>query len=169
VADGVIVPIGITREYVEYTRHHVGEGLRAAARTAGDIGIIYLFGCSIAADRDVARAESRTSAAKRALAPVPVEVSGVDRAEAEAFTRAYRYQEHMDVDAGHARLVPEHWIDRFTPAGTAADVRAKVADLEAWGVHHLALLPTTRRTQSLITVLGETTVANGANPSRRIR
>lgn len=153
-ADGVIVPVGFTKAYVDYVAHHVGEGLRQAGRRRGDIDVCFLAGCSISPDRKRAREEVRSYVAKRALVPVPEEVSGISEAERERFTREYRFQDHMQVGARHGDRVPERWIDRFALAGTADEVVARIEQLQAWGGEHLLVLPVTHDTAGLIGELG---------------
>lgn len=163
VADGVIFPMGFTKAYVDYVAHHLGEGLRAAGRRAGDIDVCFLAGCSISPDRTLAREEVKSYVAKRALVPVPEEVSGISEAERERFTREYRLVEHMQVGARHGDLVPEAWIDRFALAGTADEVVAKVEQLRAWGGAHLLVLPVTQDTAALIGELGARVVPKVAS------
>lgn len=154
-ADGVIVPVGLTREYVQYVWHHVGEGLREAGRHPTEIDVCFMLGASLSADSETARRESRTYVAKRALVPVPADVSGISDSEREEFSRAYRFQEHMDVDAHHGALVPECWIDRFALAGTPDEVLEKLMALRSWGADHVILLPTTRNMRYLIEEFGQ--------------
>lgn len=169
VADGVIVPTGLTPAYPEYVMTHVGEGLRAAGRRPADIDVCFLAGCSLSPDRERARQEAKAYVAKRALVPVPSEISGISESEKERFVKAYRFQEHMQVGARHGDLVPESWIDRFALAGTPDEVREKVAALASWGADHLLVLPVTEDTAYLITELGKTVVAPVARGGRGVR
>ena len=154
IADGVIIPVGFTEEFVQYIFKHIDEGLAKAGRRREHIDVCFLAGCAVSGDRAAARQQVKAYVAKRALVPVPSEISGISADEKERFIQAYRIEDHLRVGARHAELVPESWIDRFALAGTSDDVVNKIAQLKDWGVRHLIVLPEVADTASLIKMIG---------------
>jgi len=58
------------------------------------------------------------------------------------------------VDAAHARLVQDDWIDRFALAGTPDECLDKLRVFTKLGVNEIILLPITQSSVNLIQIFG---------------
>lgn len=153
--DGVIASVGATYDLLKYVVDTIHQAAREARRAPESIDIVIQIGCDISEDREEARRNVRTYVARRPIAAVPLEKTGFTAAEARRFKEAYRYQQHMHVEAMHADLVPEEWIDRFSLAGTPEECVEKLDAFRRAGVNQVFLLSTTRDAKSLMRIFRE--------------
>lgn len=139
VADGVLAQIGLTPAHVEFSLGRVREGAAAADRQPPEFGVV-MYG-AIGEDRARARSESRHIAAWFAqTAPVHCELAGVDPELVARIREAYSGGELHEADDA-AALVTEEMVDRLTIAGTPAEVRGRLEELEAAGVQRFTYMP----------------------------
>lgn len=155
-ADGVIASVGVAPELIQYVLDSVREGAESAGRDPAAIRIAVHVGCDISENREQARENTKTYVARRVIAPLPPELTGFTKKEKEEFQEAYTLPGHLQVDAPHARLVREEWIDRFALAGTPEECLEKLHRFADMGVHEVLLLPTTAKSVDLIRICGET-------------
>ncbi|MFQ5912637.1 MAG: LLM class flavin-dependent oxidoreductase [Nitrospinota bacterium] len=153
--DGVIASVGATYKVLRYVVETVHQAAEGAGRDPKSVDIVVQIGCDVSEDREQARRNVRTYVARRPIAAVPLEKTGFTAEEARRFKKAYNYQEHMRIDAKHADLVPEEWIDHFSLAGTPGEVVEKLDPFVRAGVNQVFLLSTTRESKSLIRTFQE--------------
>jgi 5,10-methylenetetrahydromethanopterin reductase len=157
-ADGVIASVGVAPELVQYVVDTVGEGAKSAGRDPKEVRIGLHVGCDISENREKARENSKTYVARRVIAPLPPELTGFTKEEKEEFRKAYSLSGHLQVDAPHAQMVREEWIDRFALAGNPGECLEKLNRFAEQGVHEVILLPTTAHSVDLIRVCGQSLI-----------
>ncbi len=153
-ADGVIASVGVAPELVQYVLDTVREGAEDAGRNPQEIQIALHVGCEISDDRDQARENVKSYVARRVLAPLPESLTGFTKEIRMEFEKAYSLQGHLQVDAAHARLVQDEWIDRFALAGTPEECLDKLRVFTKLGVNEIILLPITQSSVNLIQIFG---------------
>ncbi len=153
--DGVIASVGATYELLTYVVETVRQAAEEAGRDPKSVDIVVQIGCDVSEDREEARRNVRTYVARRPIAAVPLEKTGFTAEEARRFKKAYEYQKHMLVEANHADLVPEEWIDYFSLAGTPEECVEKLDAFVQSGVNQVFLLSTTRDAISLMRTFQE--------------
>jgi len=143
-ADGLILQLAAP-SVVEWAVGHARRGARAAGRALEDFEVVAGAPTYISADRERALSRVRGFPATvsnhvkdllRHYRPeeLPSElVEGMDR------VADYDYLAHGVPDAPHTRAVTDDMAERLTLIGTAAEVREKIARLEAAGVTHVCL------------------------------
>jgi alkanesulfonate monooxygenase SsuD/methylene tetrahydromethanopterin reductase-like flavin-dependent oxidoreductase (luciferase family) len=143
-ADGLILQLAAP-SVVEWAVGHARRGARAAGRTLEGFEVVAGAPTYISADRERALSRVRGFPATvsnhvkdllRHYRPeeLPSElIEGMDR------VADYDYLEHGVPDAPHTRAVTDDMAERLTLIGTAAEVREKIARLEAAGVTHVCL------------------------------
>ncbi|MFQ5915862.1 MAG: LLM class flavin-dependent oxidoreductase, partial [Nitrospinota bacterium] len=154
-ADGVMASVGVAPELVQYVLDSVREGAESAGRAPEAIRVALHVGCDISENRTQARENAKTYVARRVIAPLPPGLTGFSKEEREEFSKAYSLSGHLQVNAPHARLVREEWIDRFALAGTAEECLERLHLFADMGVDEVLLLPTTPSSVDLIRTCAE--------------
>ena len=143
-ADGLILQLA-SPSVVEWAMGHTRRGAEAAGRSLDGFEVIAGAPTYLSDDRE--RALSRVRGFPATVSnhvrdllkhyrpeELPAElVEGMDR------VAGYDYARHGVPDAPHARDVTDDMAERLTLIGTAAQVRDRIARLEACGVTHVCL------------------------------
>ncbi|MBE1487606.1 LLM class flavin-dependent oxidoreductase [Plantactinospora soyae] len=119
VADGTILAEGASPEYVRWARGMIDEGRRAAGRTDDHRLTVYAH-----LDFDDARASARREFAAQLSGGWALPPSDADLADEIANLLA-----GSSGAAALAEALPEHYLDRFTAAGSAEQCAASVTRL----------------------------------------
>jgi alkanesulfonate monooxygenase SsuD/methylene tetrahydromethanopterin reductase-like flavin-dependent oxidoreductase (luciferase family) len=118
-------------------------GEQEAGRPAGATRILFWTTACVDEDRQAARAAVRGSVARRAMNTYnrqlrDGQLDDDDRVALERLQAAHQ-QGHV-WDTGYTDLVPERWIDRFSVAGTPAEVRARLERTLADGADEISMI-----------------------------
>ena len=161
IADGVILFGAVGDSLLDYTLSHVRRGAERAGRKLSDLYIMLSTACHVVQAGETLRTTQEAVGAyvtsqcnifalsARDPADLPADV----RDEIMAFRSAYRTPDapietrHLDLYSGyvndfkdeHAALVTPHMIEATTLTGSAAQIRARIAALEAAGVNQIAI------------------------------
>jgi alkanesulfonate monooxygenase SsuD/methylene tetrahydromethanopterin reductase-like flavin-dependent oxidoreductase (luciferase family) len=141
VADGALIS-GMPNDLVTSIAS-VRQGEREAGKPTGATKILLWTTVAVDDDRDAARAAVRGSVARRALNSLGrlARQGQLDDDDAQAIQKLQ--QAH---DAGHHSeaqyndLVPERWVDRFSIAGTPAEVRARLEKAVDQGAAEISMI-----------------------------
>ncbi len=155
IADGVIASIGATKELIRWAIDNVRIGAEEAGRDTKDIVKVFQVGCSISEDGKKAKDEAKTHVARRPIAALPRNLTGLTDEEIRRAKKAYYFKEHMLPDAEHAKLVPDEWVDKFTVAGTPKNVVDGLKVFQAAGADQVFILPTVTSSRNLIQAFEE--------------
>jgi alkanesulfonate monooxygenase SsuD/methylene tetrahydromethanopterin reductase-like flavin-dependent oxidoreductase (luciferase family) len=141
VADGALIS-GMPNELVA-SIESVRTGEREARRPAGSTRILLWTTVAVDDDREAARAAVRGSVARRALNTLGrlARQGQLDAQETEAIEKlqaAHNAGHHSDAE--YAVLVPERWVDRFSIAGTPAEVRARLEKAVQQGAQEISMI-----------------------------
>jgi len=134
VADGSVLSVAASREYVRWARDQIDEGRAAAGRT--DRHLVTMFALySVDSDGDAARAAMREPLAfyKSNGPSALTDVHGTSDQLRDILSRG-----------GYEALVrdmPESWIDDLTIAGTPQDCADEIRSYFAAGADSVALFP----------------------------
>jgi 5,10-methylenetetrahydromethanopterin reductase len=141
VADGALIS-GMPNDLVA-SIESVRAGEREAGRPEGSTKILLWTTVAVDDDREAARGAVRGSVARRALNTLgrlarqgqldPQETEAIDKLQA-----AHNAGHHSDAE--YAALVPERWIDRFSIAGTPAEVRARLENAVQQGAQEISMI-----------------------------
>jgi len=139
-ADTVVLMNGVAPELVAAASALVDDGARQAGRDPARVRRVVWAACHVSDDDPRhSLAMCKYNVARAILRNLP----GVDDARTLAIARRvrerYDYARHGSATAGFAALIPDDMVARFTFAGTAADVRVRIARLAAIGIHEVAL------------------------------
>jgi alkanesulfonate monooxygenase SsuD/methylene tetrahydromethanopterin reductase-like flavin-dependent oxidoreductase (luciferase family) len=143
-ADGLILQLA-SASTIEWAVGHARRGARAAGRTLENFEIVAAAPTYVSGDRERARARVRgfpatvSNHVKDLLRHYRPEELPAELVEGMAAVTGYDYRQHGVPDAPHARAVSDDMAERLTLIGTAAQIRDKVARLEAAGVTHVCL------------------------------
>lgn len=144
VADGTIMSVAASHEYVHYARERIDEGRRAAGRTDDHrvtVFALYSVDGDAAAARDAVRAPL---AFYKSNGPNTLtDVHGSSDLLADMIARG-----------GYDTIVaemPDSWIEELTIAGTPTECASKIRDFHAAGADSVALFPMpTERVDDLV-------------------
>jgi 5,10-methylenetetrahydromethanopterin reductase len=151
IADGVVAGVGITPDAVDYVREHVAAGAAEAGRDPSEIDLWFMAYPSLADSEGEARTAvaAALAAGGNLLARGPALATVPDRFRQPLRDLAadYTYTQHMN-NEGHesngalaSRLgLIDYLADRFSLAGTAADVREQIRTHDKQGVEHFWLI-----------------------------
>jgi 5,10-methylenetetrahydromethanopterin reductase len=164
VADGAIILVGTTPEYLQGAFACIQQGAEEAGRDLQAEGFQYVCWapCSINQDGKAARDFVKAHVARVLKRPLPFTLSSEDQAIVEQIYQHYEYYQHMVVGASHSELVPDRLVTKFAIAGTVEECREQVHRLTETGLHQLAIIPHTPNPQerlSLIQTFAENVIA----------
>ena len=141
VADGVVACVGVDRRLVDSALRYVAAGAAEAGRPAEAVRVVLWTALAIDDDPVAAKDLVRAFAASVVVAPL---VGGLDPEELDAIARIrrrYEYREHMATDAEHRELVPDRLVQRLAVAGTPAQCGRALAEIRAFPIDQLAVVP----------------------------
>lgn len=143
VADGIIYTGEVST--VERVVDMMKKCCAQIGRSAAEVKVVYRIPCSIADDPSVAREEVKGKIARTAMTHLGRlhKMGKLDDAEdRKAVERLWQYYDtyhHMGPE--HSYLVRDDWVDRFSLAGTAEQVREKVREILRTGVDEITIIP----------------------------
>jgi alkanesulfonate monooxygenase SsuD/methylene tetrahydromethanopterin reductase-like flavin-dependent oxidoreductase (luciferase family) len=118
-------------------------GEQEAGRPTGSTRILFWTTACVDEDRQAARNAVRGSVARRAMNTFNRQLRegalADDDREALERLQAAHQQGHI-WDTGYSDLVPERWIDRFSVAGTPAEVRARLERTLSEGADEISMI-----------------------------
>lgn len=143
IGDGVI--LGGRRDVVGVEVEKIRQVAVAAGRDGDCLKIMSWIPCSIAKGEREAREAVKPHVARSAMVTFtkmirdgqPVDEK--DRDATERLNREYDFSHHMGPE--HSHLVPEHWVDLFSIAGTTDRVRDKIEAVVKDGVDAITIVP----------------------------
>ncbi|MCP5151949.1 MAG: LLM class flavin-dependent oxidoreductase [Ectothiorhodospiraceae bacterium] len=139
-ADEVVLMNGVAPDLVGAACRLVDDGARQAGRDPAAVRRVVWAACHMSQD-DPARSldRCRYNVARAILRDLPGNDDPLTLEVAARIRERYDYAAHGDPGAAFATLVPDALVPRFTFAGTPADVRARILELEALGIDEVAL------------------------------
>ena len=150
IADGVTIGCGLTPEVVADSLTWLEEGAKKSGRKVSDLDVWWLAKVNVREDGETAREEIRMALAASAHHAfrftfegkrIPKELLSA----VETLKKEYAFHEHEMVDKQtNAELVDrlglrEYLLDRFAIAGTPAECRQKIQDMNSFGVEALRI------------------------------
>lgn len=150
IADGVVIGSSLLPEVVADALSRLEDGARAAGRKADDLDVWWLVKANAGEDGERAREEIRMALAASAhhAFRFTLEGRGIPKellSAVRALKKEYAFHEHEMADKrANAELVDrlglrEYLLARFAVAGTPAECRKRLAELEAAGVRNLRI------------------------------
>lgn len=145
VADGAIILVGVTPEYLQGAFACIEEGAREAGRDLKAEGFKYVCWapCSISKDGKAARDFVKPHVARVLKRPLPFTLNEEDQAAVAEVYATYEYYKHMEVGAAHGDIVPDRLVNQFAIAGTVEECREQVSRLKEAGLDQIAIIPHT--------------------------
>lgn len=138
VADGTILDMPVTPEYLATVREAVERGRAAAGTSAPPEHTLVAFSLAVVHD-DVA-------AAREIVRPALATFGAADwTAQIDPLPFAAAFRELRDASAtpeAFARAMPDEWVDQLAIVGPPDVVRARLSALEANGVSSVVVVPT---------------------------
>lgn len=140
-ADGVILGAGATPEVLEWARRCVAEGEARAGRAIGSTPFIVDMIVSVGDDRDAVRQAIRPRLCNRANHNFRMGIHGVPDEHMEGVRNFRDNYDESDVGSKtrNADRITDYIIDRFSFAGTPADIVARFEILKAHGVKNVVV------------------------------
>lgn len=141
-ADGVLVQVGVDPKCVSAALELIAVGARKSNRSLDELDIVLMCYGSVDTDRAVARDAARPFAAWiPQTVPRYCRIAGIPDEDVQRIKDVYEGGELMKAEHA-AEVVTEQMIDAFTLAGTATEVREKIAVLtQETAVRHFAFFP----------------------------
>jgi probable F420-dependent oxidoreductase len=143
-ADGLILQLAAP-SVVEWAVEHARRGAKDAGRRLDGFEVVAGAPTYVAADRERALARVRgfpatvSNHVKDLLRRYRPDELPADLVQGMERVAGYDYLQHGVPDAPHTRAVTDDMAERLTLIGTAAQIRDKIARLEAAGVTHVCL------------------------------
>ena len=143
IADGVIMLVGVSPEYVAGAMAAVRDGARSVGRDLDADGFQYVLWtpCSINEDGEAARNAVKAHVARALKRPLPFALSDEHQSAVDEIYRQYEYYEHMAVGTKHGDLVPDGLVTEFAIAGTVDECRYQIERIEGSGIDQLSIIP----------------------------
>jgi len=140
IADGVIILVGIAPAYIRGAREKIAAGALRAGRDPSDLRLVLWVPCAVS-DTGSAKDAVKAHVARAVAHPLPFALEEKEQKVLEEIRRAYNYYQHMEREASQARVIPDWLVDKFAIAGTSAECRARVAELQGSGIDQIAIIP----------------------------
>lgn len=136
IGDGCLAVVGLHPRQLEAARACI-----AAGGAATGFELTFWVPIAAAEDAERAREEVKSYVARSLRHPLPADLTPVEQETAERIRSSYEYGQHLAPDAGHARLVPDSIVDDWAVAGTPAECRDRLAQLELRPGERIGLVP----------------------------
>ena len=140
IADGIIILVGVAGEYLRQAKEKIVAGARAAGRKLSDINLVLWVPCAVS-DKAPAKDAVKAHVARVVAHPLPYVLDPKEQKVLEEIRKTYDYYHHMDQEANHAEVIPDWLVDKFAIAGTVAECRARVKEIENSGIDQIAIIP----------------------------
>ncbi|HWO43883.1 MAG TPA: LLM class flavin-dependent oxidoreductase [Candidatus Eisenbacteria bacterium] len=140
IADGIIVLVGVAREYIAHAREKIAAGAKAAGRKLGEIELVLWVPCAVS-DRAPAKDAVKAHVARVVAHPLPYVLDPEEKKVLEEIRRTYDYYHHMDQQANHAEVIPDWLVDKFAIAGTVEQCREQIERIRQSGIQQIAIIP----------------------------
>lgn len=141
IADGVVVLVGASPEFIEAALATIEKGAHDSGRTLDDLHIVLWTPTAINDDPVKARDLARAHVARVCIRPLPAEVDPSLQSAIDKIRDSYDYYHHMDTEADHADIVPDALVDLFALAGTPAECEARIREISTLGIDQIAIVP----------------------------
>ncbi|MDP6560171.1 MAG: LLM class flavin-dependent oxidoreductase [Candidatus Binatia bacterium] len=140
IADGIIILVGVTDEYLRQAKERIEAGAKVAGRKLSDIDLVLWAPCAVS---DKARAKDAVKAhvARVVAHPQPYVLNEREQKVLAEIRQTYDYYYHMEQQANHAEVIPDWLVDKFAIAGTREECRAKVEEVKKSGINQIAIIP----------------------------
>lgn len=136
IADGCLAVVGLHPRQLEAARART-----AAGGAAEGFELTFWVPFAVSDDPAEAREDVKSYVARSLRHPLPAELTPVEREAAEQVKAAYEYGEHLAPGAAHARAIPDEIVEDWAVAGTAADCRAQLDQLDLRPGERIGLVP----------------------------
>jgi 5,10-methylenetetrahydromethanopterin reductase len=140
IADGVIILVGIAREYLEQAKEKIRAGAEASGRSLKDIDLVLWVPCAVS-DKLPAKDAVKAHVARVVAHPLPFALNEQEQKVLDDIRQAYNYYQHMEQKASQAQVIPDWLVDKFAIAGTVAECRQQVKRLKKSGINQIAIIP----------------------------
>lgn len=142
IADGVILGVGPTPELINGAIGCVEAGATAAGRTLDEIDLVLWAPFAVADEAGLARDAVRACVAGLVQLQPPLrKLNQAERDTIASVQRAYQYENHMKLDAGHGSVVPDSVVETMAIAGTVDDCRDRVREICQTRINQIAVIP----------------------------
>jgi len=140
IADGIIVLVGVAREYIAHAQEKIAAGAKAAGRSVREIDLVLWVPCAVS-DRAPAKDAVKAHVARVVAHPLPYVLDPEEQKVLEEIRKTYDYYHHMDQQANHAEVIPDWLVDKFAIAGTVEQCRAQIERIKQSGIQQIAIIP----------------------------
>jgi 5,10-methylenetetrahydromethanopterin reductase len=140
IADGVILTIVCSEQYIRQAISQIADGARNAGRDPREIDITARIVVSMSSDGVKARQAAKEIVGKVLIHPGSrpvVEASGIDLNDLNALRGAVEKNDRKEL----FRLVKDEWVDMLTASGTPAECREKLDAYRKAGVKLPLIVP----------------------------
>ncbi len=142
IGDGVILHQGLSDDLLDRALGWLRDGAAEAGRDPDGIEVSVWAPYCLAADPQEARDRVRSRVAGALATAQPGWFTGAEREAVEQLQARYDVSHHATANTDHAALVPDSLVDRYALAGTAPQIKDRLAALLARrGVHRVILNP----------------------------
>jgi 5,10-methylenetetrahydromethanopterin reductase len=137
-ADGVILMNGVAPDLIKAAVDKVQEGARQANRNPDDVKVV-VWAAAHANDRNPQESLDavKYNIARAILRGMPGDIDELTRVTAQKVKAAYNYAQHGSAEANFASLIPDELVPRYTFAGTGAQIKKQVQQLEGMGIDEI--------------------------------
>lgn len=140
IADGIIVLVGVSDEYLRHATEKIAAGAKAAGRKLSDIDLVLWVPCAVS-DKAPAKDAVKAHVARVVAHPLPYVLDPEEQKVLADIRKTYDYYHHMEQEANHAEVIPDWLVDKFAVAGTVAECRAQVERIKKSGIQQIAIIP----------------------------
>lgn len=137
--DGVILMNGVAPDLLRAAIEKVNEGAQQAGRDPAEVKVV-VWAAAHANDENPRQSLDavKFNIARAILRGMPGDIDELTRVTAEKVKAAYNYAQHGSAQADFAALIPDELVPRYTFAGTGADIKRQVMQLEGLGIDEIA-------------------------------
>jgi 5,10-methylenetetrahydromethanopterin reductase len=138
-ADGVVLMNGVAPDLLKAAIDKVHEGARQVNRDPAEIKVV-VWAAAHANDENPQQSLDavKYNIARAIIRGMPGDIDELTRVTAEKVKAAYNYAQHGSAEADFASLIPNELVPRYTFAGTGADIKKQVRQLEGMGIDEIA-------------------------------
>lgn len=138
IADGVLLNVGASLEYVHWAIDHIMRGAESVGRSRSDITVAAWFSTYVGSDRTASLTRARSWMATMLSIPRQGELllapAGFDTSILVPIRERFQAYPHRGDLAAAARFVPDDVVERLTLIGTPHEVLSRLAGYRSAGV-----------------------------------